>query len=103
MKSLRHFGSLLLVVLAFAMGQHAALLHELAHALDRVSHQDPKLPAPSACADCGLVAQLTGMPGSTAPVVAPHAADLVPALYQPTGIVARATVAFDSRGPPQVS
>ena len=103
MKPMRHIGSLLLLVLAFAMGQHAALLHGLAHAVDQVSHQDPKLPAPSACADCGLAAQLTGMPGASAPLVALQAADLVPALFQPTGIVARATVAFDSRGPPQAS
>jgi hypothetical protein len=102
MKPMRHIWVLLLLVFAFAMGQQTALLHGLSHAVEKVGQKDPKLPSSSACADCGLTAQLTGLPGAQPPTVAMQLAGIVLALFLAAGIAARAPAVVRARGPPKL-
>jgi hypothetical protein len=104
MKRLPFFsGFLVLLVLAFAMGQQLALLHGLGHAVEKVTHKsDSKAPSQAACVDCGLAAQLTGLPG-TPPATAPlQVAGIVVALFLAVGIAARPPIVVRSRGPPSL-
>ena len=101
MKPLRLLFGLLWLAFAIAMGQQAALLHGLAHAVEDVQDgAGSKLPAQSACPDCGLAAQLTGLPGTSPPALPVQIAGIIAALFFAAGIAARAPVVFRSRGPP---
>lgn len=100
MKSLRKTGFLLWLAFALAIGQHAGLLHGLAHAAEKVAQKQDSKPAPVKCEQCSLVAQLTGLSG-TPPQTAFASGDLIEA----DGWVSRSApsptrVAFRSRAPP---
>jgi len=89
--------------LAFAllMGQHAAALHGLAHAVDRVQQQDDSLPAKHTCDQCFLAAQLSGAVGvdiATPDVVA--ADSQAPVFAGDRLSPARFALYFHSRAPP---
>ena len=100
MRALRKLGFLLWLALALAVGQQAALLHGLAHAVEKVAQKQDSKPTQSRCEQCSLTAQLNGL--ASAPTkVAPLVAALVPAA---TFVVHAApvatTVVFRSRAPP---
>jgi len=91
--------------LAFAllMGQQAAALHGLAHAVDRMQQQDDSLPAKHTCDQCFLSAQLSGAVGvdiATPDVVTADSHHPVVAddRVSPTRFV----LYFHSRAPPRV-
>jgi hypothetical protein len=101
MRRLRHLGFLLWLALALALGQQAALLHDLAHATGQVSHKQDSKPAPSKCDECGLFAEFSGAASAQA-VAAPFVAAASPrAVFlreQSASIAPR--LAFLSRAPP---
>ena len=102
MNRLKHFGFLLCLAVAIAIGQQGALLHALGHAAEQVQKGDPK-PGKAACDICALAAQPWGSPSSGLPPLA-IASGAIDA--QPFAVVvapARAPVVFLSRGPPVLS
>lgn len=101
MRRLRHFGFLLSLALALAMGQQAAALHDLGHATEKLSHQQDSKPAPSKCEQHFACAELSGAAGTKA-LAAPYiaAASPLPALRCERSASIAARVAFLSRAPP---
>ena len=88
------------LALSLVAAQHAAALHELAHAVDRFA-ADKQLPAPADCDQCVACAPLSSAVGTgdaTVPAVAaePHRAAPNAHLCAPTP----ARLAFHSRAPP---
>ena len=102
MNRLKHFGFLLCLAFAIAIGQQGALLHALGHATDQVQKGDPK-PGKAACDTCALAAQPWGSPSTGLPplAAATHAIDAKP--FAIVVAPARAVVVFLSRGPPVLS
>jgi hypothetical protein len=103
MKRLRHLAFLFLLPLALAMGQQAAVLHDLGHAAEKLSgKQDPKRsPTSSKCDECGLFAELSGAVGAKAPI-APFVAASTPreAAIRERDATLAPRHAFRSRAPP---
>ncbi len=101
---LRRILALVVLALAFALGQQALELHELAHALDAV--KDPahgKLPAPDSCPKCFAFAHLMGAaPSWTAHSALAEAGTSI-ALFTSTPAPARTVVHAQSRAPPGLS
>ena len=102
---LRRLLALVLLALAFALGQQALQLHELAHALEAVQYPaHGKLPAPDSCPKCFALAHLVGAaPSWTAPVAVAEAGTTSIALFTPTPAPARTVVHAQSRAPPVLS
>lgn len=103
MKRLHAFFLACALALAFGLGQHAAALHALGHAVDALTQND-STPAPSKCADHSLFSTIGAAVGSKAPV-APFIAAVLQAA--PTPLHASASLAprfsFLSRAPPTLS
>ena len=99
---MRAFWVVLALACALVLGQHAAALHELGHAVDRLSKSGQETaPAESKCDQCSAYAQLAAAVGS-AKVVLPA---LVPAAEVARRIVVSGTPRkayphFRSRAPP---
>ena len=88
----RFVGFLLWLVLAFAMAQQVSLLHGLGHAVDRT--------AGAPCADCGLLASLSGPPSVAASSIAAIEGSVAAEAPLPVSAPARQALAFRSRAPP---
>jgi hypothetical protein len=101
MRRLRHLGFLLWLGLALAMGQHAAALHDLSHATERLSQKQDSKPAPLKCDQCFACAELSGAASAKA-VAAPFIAAASPRPPSPCGrsVSVAALLAFLSRAPP---
>jgi hypothetical protein len=105
MKSVRRLGLLLCLAFALAIGQQAALQHELGHTFQRLdaSTHTPQLPATDTCEKCGAYSALHGgllgaAPGLLVAALSEsfHAFSLIPAPR-------RTVVAIFSTGPPRFS
>jgi hypothetical protein len=103
MKALRHFGFLLCLAFAFAIGQQGAVLHALSHATDQVQHKGDSKPAKLACDQCALSGQPSGMPGAGMPVVAQADGAVAEAPLVAHEAPYRAVIVFLSRAPPVLS
>ena len=100
MARLRRFGFALWLALAVLAGQHAALLHDLAHATERAPAKDSS-PAKQACAKCFACANLAGGAAPAAPALHIAAADRAEPAHRATLPAPAATrFAFHSRAPP---
>lgn len=88
------------LALALLVGQQAAALHDLGHAVDRIAHKG-SVPIGSKCDECFACAQLSGAVSPSLPAIAPvllpdgapRDADCISATLAPR-------VAFLSRAPP---
>jgi len=98
MKQLRHLGFALWLALALVAGQHAALLHDLGHATEKLADQDSK-PASSKCdkhfASSQLVGAVAG--GVAIPPVDCAAASFV---LVDRAVGARTALAYRAQAPP---
>jgi hypothetical protein len=99
---LRNIGFLLWLALALAMGQQAAVLHDLTHAVKRIdADSKDQHPPPDTCEKCSTFAKFSGaLPGFTAAFVL-ESAPWVAALFVPTPAQSRTVVHSRSRAPPQ--
>ena len=101
MSRVRRFWSVVWVALALLVGQQAATLHDLGHAVKRINApvQD-QYPAGDSCDKCFGFSQLSGsMPGATSAFVA---LDASPILFSfvPAPVPSRTIVVARNRGPP---
>jgi hypothetical protein len=104
MKHMRHVAVLLWLALAFAVGEQAALLHDLGHATQRLSQRQDSNPAPAKCDECRLYAPFSASLGSKAPV-APlvTAATPLPMAAAPAGASLARRIHFRAQAPPTFS
>jgi hypothetical protein len=58
------------LALALLVGQQAAALHDLGHAVDRIAHKG-SLPSGGTCGECFACAQLSGAVGASMPAIPP--------------------------------
>ena len=100
MKSLRHFGFLLCLAFALAIGQQGALLHALGHATEQVQHKGDPKPGKLACDTCAVVGQPSGMPVSGIPPIALAEGRIESAPFAQLPAPARFEAVFHSRAPP---
>ena len=100
MRLLRRYAVLCFLALAFAAGQQLALLHGLAHAVEKVAQKQDQKPLTAPCDQCALLASLSGAPGPGIPAVdiADGAVALAP--FTPDAAPARFVAVFRSRAPP---
>ena len=100
MKPLRRLGTALWLALALLVGQQAAALHDLGHAIQQVEHKG-STPASNTCDECFACAQLGAAVGIDPPVVPQASAtEAVPRLDAWSSPCAAPRVAFLSTGPP---
>jgi hypothetical protein len=100
MKPLRHFGFLLCLAFALAIGQQGALLHTLGHATEQIQHKGDPKPGKIACDLCATVAQPSGMPGPGLPPIALAEGEVEAAPFAELPAPVRVEVVFRSRAPP---
>ncbi|HSN22384.1 MAG TPA: hypothetical protein VLS49_16995 [Usitatibacter sp.] len=90
------------LALALLVGQQAAALHDLGHAVDRIEHKST-LPFGTTCDECFACAQLSGAVGATFPVIPPVLLpDGAPRDVRCASAATAPRFAFLSRGPPAV-
>jgi len=99
MKQLRTFGFLLWLALALVVGQQALLLHDLAHASEKLSQKDSK-PAPAKCDQCFACAQLAGGAPATVPTVPAVTCGIDGVAHVEQVALAAALLAYRSQAPP---
>ena len=89
------------LIFAMLLGQQAAQLHDLSHAIDRV-HQGPQdqHPGSDTCAKCSLYAPFSGAAASFVVAVVVLAAAIVAALASYLPALSRTVVHSRSRAPP---
>jgi hypothetical protein len=99
MSCLRHLGFALWLAFALVAGQHAALLHELGHATERLSHKQDSKPAPLKCDKHFTASQFVGATtgGVTTPAVD---CDAVAIAFHEAPAGARHAPAYRSQAPP---
>lgn len=91
----------LFLAFALLLGQHAVLLHDLGHAVER---NDGGIPAEKSCDKHSLCAQLGSAVGSGAPAIPQADAGSQPALHATVeGAAQRARLAYRSHAPPATS
>lgn len=99
MRHLRCLGFAVWLALALVAGQHAALLHDLSHVTEQLSHQQDSKPASTKCdkhfASTQLVGAATG--GVTIP---PVDCEAVAFAFRATTAGARPKPAYRSQAPP---
>ena len=101
MSRVQRFWSVLWVALALLVGQQAAALHDLGHAVKRINAplQD-QYPGADSCDKCFGFSQLSGsMPGTTSLFVALDAS-ILPSSFVAIPAPSRTVVATRSRAPP---
>jgi hypothetical protein len=100
MKPLRRLGTALWLALALLVGQQAAALHDLGHAIQQVEHKG-STPASNTCDECFACAQLGAAVGIDPPVIPQDVAtDAAPRLDAWSSPHAAPRIAFLSTGPP---
>jgi hypothetical protein len=100
MKPLRRLGTAFWLALALLVGQQAAALHDLGHAIQQVEHKG-SVPSGNTCDECFACAQLGAAVGIEPPAIPPNAAtDAVPCTAEPSSFHAAPRLAFLSTGPP---
>jgi hypothetical protein len=99
MSCLRRLGFALWLALALVAGQHAALLHELGHATEQLSHQQDSKPAPLTCDKHFTSAQFVGATSQGVAIPPVDCEPLAIAFHEaPAG--ARHAPAYRSQAPP---
>jgi hypothetical protein len=99
----RRIALALWLALALLIGQHAAALHDLGHATERLSQKKDSHRIPASCDKCFACAELSGAIGATAatvPVVA--AGGPVSAAIPDSSAPCITRLAFRSRAPPRI-
>ncbi len=101
MSRVQRFWSILCVALALAVGQQAALLHDLGHAVKRIhAPAQDQYPGSDTCDKCFGFSQLSGsMPGTTSVFVALDASPILLS-FVATPAPSRTVVVTRNRGPP---
>ena len=101
MRLMRRFWSISCIALALAIGQQAALLHDLGHAMKRIhAPAQDQYPGSDSCDKCFGFSQLSGsMPGAMSAFVALDAAPVL-ASFVATPAPSRTVVVTRNRGPP---
>lgn len=90
------------IALAVLFGQHAAALHDLAHATAQLGDKGGKLPAP--CDQCFACAQLSGGATATPPAIPLFAVlGSTATMTRVAPVFTAQRVAFRSRAPPVLS
>ena len=103
MSRVRRLWSVLWVVFALAMGQQAALLHDLGHAVKRIhAPAGDQYPASDTCDKCFGFSQLSGPAPASVPAVALLVATTFHSSFVAIPAPARTVVASRSRAPPAV-
>ncbi|HUP98374.1 MAG TPA: hypothetical protein VM073_10545 [Usitatibacter sp.] len=102
MKALRRLGFALWLALALVLGQHAAAMHDLGHASEKLSHPDSK-PAKVKCGECFACAQLVGGGAPAHLSFEAPAAQACIAIRSQDELHSAPTFAYFSRGPPKLS
>jgi len=101
MSRVRRLWSVFWVALALAIGQQAALLHDLAHATERLAQRKDSAPAPQTCDKCFLCAERSSAAGATMPALPVVGAIHAPAAVRlPHDAAIAPRLAFHSRAPP---
>jgi len=101
MTRLRRFASAVWLALALVVGQHAAALHDLGHATERLASKKDSIPAPSSCDQCFVCSGLASAATPTLPALhAPQAASAASAQVDQQCVPTPARLAFRSRAPP---
>jgi hypothetical protein len=100
MKPLRRLFTALWLALALLVGQQAAALHDLGHAINQVEHKG-SVPASNTCDECFACAQLGAAVGIEPPAIPQgEATDAVPQLGTWSSPCIAPRLAFLSTGPP---
>ncbi len=101
MKPLRRLATALWLALALLVGQQAAALHDLGHAIQQVEHKG-STPSSNTCDECFACAQLGAAVGIDPPAIPQGAAtDAVPRLDTWSSPCTAPRVAFLATGPPR--
>lgn len=99
---MRRYWAALGLALCLLLGQQAAALHQLAHAVDLVAPQK-HLPPAQSCDECLAGASLSSAIGTDAPVLAAIAAVAIDAVApRPRLAGAAPFLSYHSRAPPAV-
>ena len=100
MKPLRRLGTALWLALALLVGQQAAALHDLGHAIQKVEHKG-STPSSNTCDECFACAQLGAAVGIEPPAIPQgEATDALPQVATWTSPSTEPRLAFLSTGPP---
>jgi len=100
MKPLRRLGTALWLALALLVGQQAAALHDLGHAIQQVEHKG-SAPSSNTCDECFACAQLGAAVGIDPPAIPQgDATEAVPHIAAWTSPSTAPRLAFLSTGPP---
>ena len=101
MKAFRHLAPAILLALAVLLGQNAAQLHDLSHAIHGVQQggQD-QLPGSDTCEKCSLYAPFSGAAAAFVVAVVVLTAAIVAALASCLPALSRTVVTSRSRAPP---
>jgi hypothetical protein len=100
MKSLRCLGTALWLALALLVGQQAAALHDLGHAINQVEHKG-STPSSNTCDECFACAQLGAAVGIEPPAIPQgEATEAVPRPEAWSSSCIAPRLAFLSTGPP---
>lgn len=101
MKSARHLIHACLLSLALFLGQQAAQLHDLAHAIQRVqTDSQDQHPGSDTCDKCSMYAPFSGAAASFVALVLPAPASIVTAFSSFLPAQSRTVVSSRSRAPP---
>jgi hypothetical protein len=100
MKALRRIGFAFWLALALLVGQQAAALHDLGHAIGQLEHKG-STPSSNTCDECFACAQLGAAVGIDPPAI-PHnaATDAIPCAVSSSSFQAAPSLAFLATGPP---
>ena len=101
MTRLRRLASALWLALALVAGQHAAALHDLGHATERLASKKDWTPAPLACDQCFVCSGLASAATATMPALhVPQASSAPAAQADQQCAPTPARLAFRSQAPP---
>ena len=100
MKAFRHFAPLFLAI-ALLLGQHAAQLHDLSHAIQGVERgSQEQYPGSDICEKCSMYAPFSGAATAFVAAVIALTAAIVAALASFLPALSRTVVTARSRAPP---
>jgi hypothetical protein len=100
MKPLRRLGTALWLALALLVGQQAAALHDLGHAINQIAHKG-SVPAGNTCDECFACAQLGAAVAIDPPAIPQgEATEALPQLGAWSSPCTAPRLAFLSTGPP---
>jgi hypothetical protein len=98
----RRIAVALCLALALLLGEHAAALHDLGHATERLSQKKDSHPVPASCEKCFACAELSGaLRAATLSVpLVPAGGPIAPVVLE-AGVRFAPRLAFRSHAPPR--